>query len=374
MVEIKPVFYDKFHCTAGECPMTCCMQWKIAVDDETYAKWKKIKWPDGVPEKSDSLADAVTQKDGGRVIRLNESKYCPFLNSKKLCALVLEHGDSVLSHTCDTFPRQVHDFENRRELSLVSCCPAVVDYYRSESFHLQGEIPKGDLLAKLRELMMNILSDDSWDMETALKMIFYILLDLYDKEAERVEELDEYSAAAFWRKLYDSIKDVPVCAGDFLVENLELWLDMVENYRKEGLYLNYIEDISKEAEQILGTMDTESLQKNYEEFRKHFRDYEFLFRNYLAAELFTNLLLPGSDMESVVVMFQWIAMEYVMIREALFLKFMQEENLPYERVRDLMVVVQRMTGYDEADIFEYMENSFQSLIWEWGYMALILGA
>ena len=32
----------------------------------------------------------------------------------------------------------------------------------------------------------------------------------------------------------------------------------------------------------------------------------------------------------------------------------------------------RMTGYSEADIEEYLENSFEEIIWEWGYMNLIL--
>ncbi len=31
-----------------------------------------------------------------------------------------------------------------------------------------------------------------------------------------------------------------------------------------------------------------------------------------------------------------------------------------------------MTGYDEEDIYEYMENSFQDVIWEWSYLFLIL--
>ena len=45
----------------------------------------------------------------------------------------------------------------------------------------------------------------------------------------------------------------------------------------------------------------------------------------------------------------------------------------YETVRDYLVVITRMTGYDEEDIYEYLENSFESLLWEWGYFALIVG-
>ena len=37
------------------------------------------------------------------------------------------------------------------------------------------------------------------------------------------------------------------------------------------------------------------------------------------------------------------------------------------------VVISRMTGYEEEDVREYLENSFEELLWEWGYFALITG-
>ena len=44
----------------------------------------------------------------------------------------------------------------------------------------------------------------------------------------------------------------------------------------------------------------------------------------------------------------------------------------YETVREYMVVISRMTGYEDEDIREYLENSFAELIWDWGYFALII--
>lgn len=49
-----------------------------------------------------------------------------------------------------------------------------------------------------------------------------------------------------------------------------------------------------------------------------------------------------------------------------------EEALDYETVREYMVVISRMTGYEDEDIREYLENSFAELIWDWGYFALII--
>ena len=75
---------------------------------------------------------------------------------------------------------------------------------------------------------------------------------------------------------------------------------------------------------------------------------------------------------------QWITMEYAVIRHSLFLKWLlnpdtSTASLPYETLRDYLVVITRMTGYEENDIYEYLENSFESLIWDWGYFALITG-
>ena len=115
--------------------------------------------------------------------------------------------------------------------------------------------------------------------------------------------------------------------------------------------------------------------KREEEFMHQLQQYEQLFRNYLAAELFTNCLIPDSDFESMVMMYQWITMEYVTIRHALYLKWKTDgkPELQYSTVRDYIVIISRMTGYEQEDIEEYFENCFESVIWEWGYLALLTG-
>lgn len=71
---------------------------------------------------------------------------------------------------------------------------------------------------------------------------------------------------------------------------------------------------------------------------------------------------------------QWIALEFVIVRHSLFLKWMRDGSgeLPYEAVRDYLVIITRMTGYDVEDIREYMGNNFEELIWEWGYWGMIV--
>ena len=35
MKRIRPDFYNEFHCIADSCTITCCQEWKIAVDPDT---------------------------------------------------------------------------------------------------------------------------------------------------------------------------------------------------------------------------------------------------------------------------------------------------------------------------------------------------
>ncbi len=60
------------------------------------------------------------------------------------------------------------------------------------------------------------------------------------------------------------------------------------------------------------------------------------------------------------------------IRHAAFLCWHREGALSYETMRSCMVILSRMLGYEDEDIWEYLENSFERLIWDWGYFALVV--
>ena len=39
---IKPNYYEKFKCIAGNCPDTCCAGWNIDIDDESLDKYESV--------------------------------------------------------------------------------------------------------------------------------------------------------------------------------------------------------------------------------------------------------------------------------------------------------------------------------------------
>lgn len=385
---IKPAFYDSFSCIAGDCSLTCCQEWKIAVDDDTYKDWKKLGLG---ADEGRPLSNYVKRKDHAGIITLDRNLKCPFLREDKLCQLVSELGEQVLSQTCTTFPREVHEFSDRVEMSMVACCPEVVDFLnRMESFSLtetceeDRQVVEGTKaealeleyhLLGIRAFLLQILESQGYSNERKLLMIFYILQDLYHREQEQEEVLAAYKAQGALAELSKAMDQIPGDLPEFIAENNELFLDLVDNYRKEGLYSRYLEDISVYAEELSEDYESEELLHNWETFEKEFASYSGLLQKYLQLEFFTDSLLPESDLEEMVAMVQWIAMEYAAIRHAIFLRWLLDgqKMLEYTTIRDYMVVISRMTGYDEEDIFEYLENSFEELIWQWGYFSLLTG-
>ena len=373
--EIKTNYYDTFTCIADKCSFTCCQEWKIAVDDDTYKKWNQLSL---AKQNSNQLDQYVKQKDGARVIALNEQKQCPFLNEQKLCNLVLELGDEVLSETCASFPRQIHEFADRKEYSLASCCPEAVDLLNQQDticFTENMFDVEEDILFQIRTLMLSIMQNQNFSISKSLMVIFYILLDFNQKESVLKKEIDKYKNEAVLKEFSDTINAMQFLRFDTFEENNELFLDMAENYRKQELYTSYLEPIAVIAENLSNDCNERKLMKQLEKFDKEFSSYETLFRNYMMVEIFSNSLIPDSDLESMIVMIQWIAMEYALMRHAIFLSWLrkEEEKLSYEVIRSYIVVISRMMGYDQEDICEFLEKSFESLIWDWGYLALLVG-
>lgn len=446
--KIRPDYYDEFSCIAGQCPITCCQEWKIAVDADTNRRWKKVFPPDTMPgcAKSQSL-DQVSgdskncgknlstytcMKDGIRVIRLDEEHRCPFLAKDKLCRLVLAYGDSILSETCTTFPREVHRFADHEEDTLMPGCPAVIDLWRHKEItfpsvmHCNVDISHKTALKEdaehatcvensgnpaaflIREHILALLGNHAVSIEEALLESFYILLELYKNQSVTPEQVEEYFSTETLRELRTAITQAKetISALETWEECNELLQDLAVNYCKEGLYEKFLTPVITQAEyfsEIFGRQgihagedmdatkgqnEAGQLPERWRQFRNAFALYEPLFRNFLRNEVFSDLILPenfetgpeeADDLEHMVLQMQWIAIAYAAIRQSLFLKWSldadgipAEEALDYETVREYMVVISRMTGYEDEDIREYLENSFAELIWDWGYFALII--
>ena len=383
--EIKPDYYNDFHCIGGECSFTCCQEWKISVDRNTKKKWRSVtapldlkqqnRLPAGLSEHS-SLNKFIKTVDDTDVIGLLPNMKCPFLDCDHLCRLVKEHGEDMLSVTCHEFPREYHVFPDRTEKALVSCCPEIVDRWNErESLSFTGldfrdtdylkNSGKKDILRLTRDLMMFHLSDEKSDNRTNLLTAFFILLDIYNKNS--IDDIEDYTDSGSIIKLKKSIGMLERNQEDSLNERNELFLDITENYAAEGRYTSFLKPLRDAADNYE--------QEDPELFNKALSDYEKLLRNYLVSETFSNLLIPDMDLRDMVLQFEWMMMEYASILQALFLRWVSspDHTITYESVRNTIVLISRLTGYDASDIEEYLTNSFESPVWDFGYADFLLG-
>ena len=357
---IKPDYYDNFHCIADKCQFTCCQEWKIAVDDDTYENWirtEKEQLEAGV------LTGSVCYKDDQRVIKLNEHMKCPHLNEDGLCKLVLKYGEEFISDTCHTFPREEHEYDDHVEQNLVLCCPYVIDLInQSDRFGFNVCFDSKDEIYNLRMDVIKHFQDDSIEatLEERMLVVYYIMLDALEN--------GEYKNSQ-WEITGDLLKTIRGF-GDNTTDNLdectELFLDLTDNYMKEGLYQKLLKPLVNLAE------NEERSPEKYREFLNIWKKHQKLLIKLMSLEMYGDLQLPDSDMENVVVKFQWLVMEYVLFRHMCYLHFLDKGSIGYEDIRTYVVLAGRIMGYDEDDIYEYMENSFEELIWDFGYTSLIL--
>lgn len=112
---LKPHYYDKFVCTAADCPDTCCAGWQIMIDEDLLDRYGKEPG-----EFGKRLRNSIDWEE--ECFYQNNSR-CAFLNDKNLCDLYKELGPDALCDTCRMYPRHTEEYEGLRELSLSLSCP-----------------------------------------------------------------------------------------------------------------------------------------------------------------------------------------------------------------------------------------------------------
>lgn len=115
MFIVKPVRYDAFECLAGKCPVTCCIDWEIEIDEKSLAYYAKLKGEFGYLVKNavNWMDNCFLQKDGRCVLYTEEG----------LCMLQKELGEEALCDACRAYPRHTEEYPDLRELSLSLSCP-----------------------------------------------------------------------------------------------------------------------------------------------------------------------------------------------------------------------------------------------------------
>lgn len=138
--DLRPAYYDRFHCLAADCKLSCCIGWSIPFDKKDYLAMKHQRTS---PELAERLEKALCRiRDPEKYGRSMYAEFdmssgvCPLLRDDCLCALLAEKGHGILPKVCKMFPRgERYQTSGYLHRSLSPACEGVLE--------LLWELPEG---------------------------------------------------------------------------------------------------------------------------------------------------------------------------------------------------------------------------------------
>lgn len=371
-IVLKVLGYDDFKCTADKCRFTCCAGWDIGIDEDTYAKWKQEK------ESGEYLEKVIVRKCGKReeyVVDKEIYESCPFLDKEGLCTIIKNDGEEYLSMTCRSFPRIENVFCGKKELSLSCACPEVVESISK----IQGKIgwliaedENGDLLeGKIRDGLIRITEQEALALDKKLIVSYQMLMELLKYKnfgnGALVNTIERYRDRA---KVEEVISDCDELESDLdgSIEEINyLFIDIIENYKEvEGLkeLLSSIYDFAEEA-------DLDELAENWQEFKEKFKSFDEFIEKCIVSKILSNCI--NSDLKEMITSFELIVLEYLLVRYAVFIKFImsKEKELELQDIKDYIVAFSRIIGSNTEATVEFIKDGFGDAILEIGYLCFI---
>ncbi len=198
---IRPGYVSEFSCIGPDCEDSCCIDWSVHVDKQSYQK--TMAHPELKSLAEDSMQIINNKEDDWAIIRFNEQGKCPFLQENKLCKIHALAGEDALSDTCRSYPRisRVRGVDSFESLSL-SCPEAArkilfgADAFIFESNETEQTIlprPVPEWAAKAYDYSIELLLDDNLDWQQTLLAIGTLVncADSVSKQQASPELLDD---------------------------------------------------------------------------------------------------------------------------------------------------------------------------------------
>ena len=215
-----------FCCAGGDCELTCCIGWRIDIDDETVKKYKNckdIKWRDQF------IANMQPPETGEifHTIKLNEAGACNFLSEYGLCTVQQRFGTGYLSKVCNNYPRTYNVINNQYfEKNYYLSCPAVIksllllerkltfsqvrENIVLDAVFINQHIKTKDIFDVdfygLRDFIISVLQDDNYALKERLLILAYFFDSIKEiKDRQAVQEITQMFSQMV---ASESIKDV----------------------------------------------------------------------------------------------------------------------------------------------------------------------
>ena len=382
--ELKLTALKNFKCIAEKCPDTCCKNWNIEVDQETYKLWKTIS--DDKDREKILSSISIEQRNGSEVKRLKKKadNYCVHLNNLGLCSLQLKYGAKYIPNACQTYPRLHLEGNQKKISSAVLSCPEIarlVLFQNGEQplFELKdinqiGNNEKENLIHKqISDFLINIIykifnhKDFSLNIKLHFlaKMLVKIVLlgqkgNININELERLadhykDELtqlnlaykqgeiqsDPHALGSYWYSIY-RLGDKYLSAEDnnpFMDNPLIQLLDSNLN-SKEDKYKRICYEI----------------QSHRLKAQSHTHIYESAFTNYLIVS-FINKGFPWNPIaNNYIAAFLYAISCFSMMQLMLWIKVNKKNSLTSEDITEAVYLAERSIGHSDC-FYQNLNNN-----------------
>lgn len=320
-----PAYLKEFKCIGGCCEDTCCCNWEIYIDKITFELYRNLNY-EKIDEQIDSnifIRDKCNNAniDYGQ-IKLNNDKYCPFLDKNKYCSIQSKFGEEYLSNVCANFPRNINKINDYYEMCLdISCIEAArivllkesgIDFDESErelgKHILINDINTNDnifdytntrYVKEIRDMSIKIIKNRRYELSERLYMLGVFLeitrkklcynyngfsqfinkynMDSFSGEFKR-DKMNYMLQISFYKNMLDKL----ISFKDHISNDFKHSIDKVAF----GFRFNKNESIMENSDMYLKAYDI--CEKNC------FQKYSYIFENYLVNHIFKELF-PFSE-------------------------------------------------------------------------------
>ncbi|WP_297438285.1 flagellin lysine-N-methylase [uncultured Clostridium sp.] len=322
--------YENFSCIGARCRHTCCVDWDIDIDNETYKKYKVSNF-----FTKEMLEKNFTRKKSGVIkFRLNEKKGCPLQNESGLCDIHSNLGEEFLCKTCRIYPRMCNLVDNTLEKFLTTSCPAVNEIFLLDenqlsfdsvisaedkeelSIKMRVDTRKDDYLKyfwDIRIFTISLLQNRDFDIEKRLIILGLVYNKINalisEKKIDDIKKiLDMYTVNLGDKTLFENL-DKLVINNEFKSKLLKA---LAFGKTKNNL-LNMNENLNKLLE-----FDENGVSEKYNnavnvKYKNYLDKYEYTLENYLVNIAYSSAM-PKSNNGDMLSSYLYLAVQYAMVK------------------------------------------------------------
>jgi lysine-N-methylase len=122
---LLPRYVSRFSCIGSECEDNCCTGWRVSIDKKTFNAYRQTEEAELNALLAGNVKRQRSQASDANYARIElkaGTQQCPILDDR-LCSVQKKMGESFLSDTCFSYPRQSRNFGGQYEQALTLSCP-----------------------------------------------------------------------------------------------------------------------------------------------------------------------------------------------------------------------------------------------------------